>query len=143
MKKNLWFFLLMLLVLIGLSCCEKNRELPATPDIIYEKGPLRTTVTTTAVTDITQTAAKAGGKITDGYYDLLVTAGICYSKAPNPKAYMGYYILEDPDLNGEFTFNLTDLTPNTLYYVRAFANVWDGEYFVIIYGDEVTFTTNP
>jgi hypothetical protein len=155
MKNKFCFVLLMLLVLIGLSYCVKE------PSYIVEEttvklpdkeesnaddgpwGPTTTTITTDSITDISRTSAKAGGYVINPDDDLLIIAGICYSTESNPVAYLDDpYVLQGiPDSGGEFTLNLENLTPNTLYYAKAFVAVWTWSNFGLAYGNEVTFTT--
>ncbi len=98
---------------------------------------LRTpSVTTSPVTDIGPTAATAGGDVTkDGNADIIVR-GVCWDIKKNPntedsRTTDGYGI-------GEFTSLITELTPNTLYYVRAYAINSEGT----SYGSQITFTTS-
>ena len=144
----------MLLVLIGLSYCVEEpyyprEELPVTPPDKEESNPgpwepTTTTVTTDSITDITRTSAKAGGYVINLDGDLIITAGVCYSSESDPVAYKeDPYVLQGiADSGGEFTLNLENLTPNTLYYARAFVAVWTWKNGDVAYGNEVTFTTS-
>ena len=93
-------------------------------------------ITTANVTSITATTAVCGGNVTsDGNLD--VTArGVCWSTSPNPT------ISNSKTTNGtgtgSFTSNITGLTANTIYYVRAYATNSKGT----AYGEEKSFTTN-
>ncbi|MEI7980784.1 MAG: FISUMP domain-containing protein [Bacteroidota bacterium] len=105
--------------------CLKNAGSPsATP-----------TVTTTAVSDITQTTATGGGDVTSDGGEAVTARGVCWSTSQNPT--IADYITSDGTGTGMFSSSITGLTPNTLYYVRAYAtnSVGTG------YGDEVSFTT--
>ncbi len=92
-------------------------------------------LTTLAVSDIEPHTAKAGGNITsDGNTDILVR-GVCWSISKSPttedtRTTDGYGV-------GTYTSNLTNLIPNTVYYVRAYATNKEGT----AYGNQVTFTT--
>ena len=145
----------MLLVLIGLSCCveepsyivqEPTVKLPdieeSNADTI-EWGATNTTITTDSITDISKISAKAGGYVINPDDDLIIIAGVCYSTESNPVAYKDDpYVLQGiADSGGEFTLNLENLTPNTLYYARAFVAVWTWKNDDVAYGNEVTFTT--
>ena len=98
--------------------------------------PYIPTVTTNTVTSITTNSAVCGGNVTsDG--NLTVTArGVCWSTSPNPT------ISNSKTTNGtgtgSFTSNITGLTANTTYYVRAYATNNIGT----AYGEEKSFTTN-
>ena len=93
------------------------------------------TVTTAAVTEIGQTAALSGGEVTsDGGAD--VTArGVCWSTSQNPT--IDDNKTENGSGTGSYNSNLSNLTPNTKYYVRAYATNSAGTG----YGEEISFTT--
>ena len=145
----------MLLVLIGLSYCveepsyivqEPTVKLPDKEESNADAGewePTTTTVTTDSITNISRTSAKAGGYVINPDDDLIIIAGVCYSTESNPVAYKDDpYVLQGiADSGGEFTLNLENLTPNTLYYARAFVAVWTWKNGDVAYGNEVTFTT--
>ncbi|HPB24742.1 MAG TPA: DUF1566 domain-containing protein [Bacteroidales bacterium] len=93
-------------------------------------------VTTSAVTNITQTSATCGGNVTNsGGTGVAVTArGLCWSTNPNPTI-SNSYSTNGSGL-GTFSYNITGLTYNTTYYVRAYAVNPAG----IAYGNEISFT---
>ena len=92
-------------------------------------------LTTSAISEITQTTATGGGEITsDG--NLAITArGVCWSTGETPTIDDSKTI--DGDGIGSFTSALTDLTANTTYNVRAYATNSEGT----TYGNVVSFTT--
>ena len=93
------------------------------------------TVTTSTVSNISATSATCGGNVTSDGGSYVYYRGVCYGTTPNQ------FFTENYTINGEgtgtFTSNLTNLTPNTTYYVRAFAINDAGT----AYGDEYSFTT--
>ncbi len=93
------------------------------------------TVTTADITNITATTAKCGGEvISDGGFT--VTArGICWNTMGNPD--INDSKTTNGNGNGTFTSNMTGLTPNTTYYVRAYAKNEKGTN----YGEENIFKT--
>ncbi len=93
------------------------------------------TVTTTAVTDITQTTATSGGDVTYDGGATVTARGVCWNTSSNPTTANSH--TTDGTGTGTFVSNLTGLTPNTLYYVRAYATNSVGT----AYGNELTFTT--
>lgn len=97
--------------------------------------PLKSKVTTNNIVSITQTTAKGGGNVTsDG--GLAVTArGVCWNTTGNPTIENDK--TEDGSGTGTFTSSITGLTPNTPYYVRAYATNSQET----AYGNEVSFTT--
>jgi len=98
---------------------------------------------TTAPTAITTTTATSGGIITfDGNYEI-IEKGICWSTSPTPT----YSSSKTNDGSGpaSFTSSITGLSPNTTYYLRAYAtNRRDagGSYvYATGYGQEEVFMT--
>lgn len=95
----------------------------------------RPKVTTAAVTDITQTSAVCGGTVTDECGSPVDERGVCWSTSHNPLVYDDNMIIGNG--MGNYSANMTQLIPNTTYYVRAYAYNDSG----IGYGEEVSFTT--
>ena len=93
------------------------------------------TVTTAAITNITTTTATGGGDVTQGGDTPVTARGVCWSTSPNPTLSDSHTI--DGSGTGSFESNLTDLTPETTYYVRAYAINAAGS----AYGNQVDFTT--
>ena len=93
------------------------------------------TVTTAAVSNITQTTATGGGNVTDDGGATVTARGICWSTSHNPTV-SGSHTTNGTG-TGTFTANMTGLTANTTYYVRAYATNSEGT----AYGNEVSFTT--
>jgi uncharacterized protein (TIGR02145 family) len=92
-------------------------------------------LTTAQVTNIEPTSAMGGGEVTDDGNAVMYVRGVCWStrKSPDtkdPRTTDGY-------VQGVFTSNITNLLPNTEYYVRAYAINSEGTG----YGKQVTFTT--
>jgi uncharacterized protein (TIGR02145 family) len=93
------------------------------------------TITTTSVSNITGTTAVSGGNITNSGGTTVTQRGICYSTSTNPTTANSTIISGSG--TGSFTSNLTALTANTTYYVRAYAINSAGT----AYGNQVSFTT--
>jgi len=125
MKKvlNLLILVCLLSGIASLNSCKKDKDMP--------------TLTTTAVTGITTTAASSGGNITDDGGAEVTARGICWGTAAGPTI-TGSKTSDGTGI-GSFTSSITGLTPNTKYYVRAYATNSEGT----AYGNEVDFTTNP
>ena len=93
------------------------------------------TVTTTAVSNIAPTTAMSGGNVTaDGGADI-TARGICWSTSQTPTISGNH--TTDGTGTGSFNSTMTGLTPNTTYYVRAYATNSEGT----AYGEVVSFTT--
>ena len=95
------------------------------------------TVTTAAVTGITRTTAISGGNITSDGCISITVRGVCWSTSANPTV-AGAHTTNGSG-PGSFTSNLTGLSPNTTYHVRAYATHSQGT----AYGNNVSFTTPP
>jgi hypothetical protein len=94
------------------------------------------TVTTNNVTDITTTTATCGGNVTSAGNGTVSARGVCWSTSQNPTITDAH--TTNSTGTGTFTSFLTGLTPNTTYYVRAYATNEAGT----AYGSQKTFTTN-
>jgi uncharacterized protein (TIGR02145 family) len=95
------------------------------------------TLTTKAVTSITQTTAVSGGDIYADGGGTITARGVCWATTANPT------IINDKTSDGtgtgSFPSNLTGLQPGTTYHVRAYATNSAGT----AYGSDIPFTTNP
>ena len=112
-------FLLVSCVL--LAGCKKEQE---------TKDPK---VTTAAVTNITSNSAVGGGEVVAEGSSAVTERGICWSTNPNPT-------ISDSHANsgaglGAYTIEMTDLTEDACYFVRAYAVNKQG----VFYGEEVSF----
>ncbi len=92
-------------------------------------------VTTSVVTEITDSTASGGGNVTDEGGSLVTARGVCWSTSRSPTVYGSH--TEDGSGDGPFTSKMTSLACNTTYYVRAYATNSTGT----VYGDELNFTT--
>lgn len=93
------------------------------------------TVTTGAVINITSASATSGGTVTDDGGAMVTARGVCWSTSVNPAIADSY--TADGTGTAYFTSEITGLTPDTTYYVRAYATNQDGT----SYGDQVEFST--
>ena len=98
----------------------------------HEADPV---VNTGNVSAITCTSAICGGYVMDNGASVSVR-GVCYNTDGHPD--INDYHTTDGSGSGVFTSHLTGLTPNTTYYVRAYAGNSNG----LFYGEELSFTTN-
>ena len=131
MKKNCHFnictnplTIIGLALILNYSCAknkESNKQLPA--------------LSTADLSNIRSTSAKSGGTIISDGGDSIIAKGVCWNTEQNPTIEKG------KTSNGlgtaSYTSNLTSLSANTKYYVRAYAINSVG----IAYGNDVTFTT--
>lgn len=92
-------------------------------------------VSTAAVTNITQNSASTGGNIPTGGGETIAARGVCYDTKANPTIAGSH--TSDGTGTGSFVSNLTGLEANRLYYIRTFAKNQAG----IVYGNQQTFST--
>jgi uncharacterized protein (TIGR02145 family) len=128
MKNKTNFFrlplLLMVVFLVFASSCDKDDDKNNLPVLSTEE-----------VTDVTGTTATSGGNITDDGGITVTARGVCWSTAEDPT--INDKKTEDGTGAGSFTSSITDLEPNTTYYVRAYATNSAGT----AYGSAMSFTT--
>lgn len=90
---------------------------------------------TTAASSITGTSAISGGTITSDGGSVILVRGVCYGINPVPTI-NDFKILSGSGV-GQFSAEISGLSPATRYYVRAFATNQVGT----AYGDQIDFTT--
>ena len=93
------------------------------------------TVTTANSTNITLVSATSGGNVTNEGYSSVTARGVCWSTSQNPT--IADNKTTDGAGTGNFTSNITGLTQETTYYVRAYATNGVGT----AYGEQKNFTT--
>ena len=93
------------------------------------------TVETSFVKSITQTTARVGGNVTADGGAEVISKGFCWSVEQNPT--IEDMFTTDGSGVGTFTSTLENLTPNTTYYLRAYATNSEGT----AYGEEKSFKT--
>jgi uncharacterized protein (TIGR02145 family) len=101
--------------------CKKDATLP--------------TISTSELTNITTNSVTGGGLISKDGGAAVSARGVCWSTTTNPDISGSF--TTDGTGTGSFTSNITGLTPNTLYHVRAYATNKAGT----AYGADLSFTT--
>jgi uncharacterized protein (TIGR02145 family) len=132
MKKKLFLLKSAMLILITLSLynCTKKDQTSDSPD--STKVPV---VTTSEVTNITNTGATCGGNITNDNGNTIIARGVCWSTGNTPT--VSDNKTSDGQGAGSFTSLITGLNANTTYFIRAYATNSKGTG----YGSAVTSTT--
>ena len=90
-------------------------------------------VITANVTNITDSSAVCGGQVTDDGGDSMTVRGVCINLLPDPTIANRHTV--DGNGMGTFTSQLTGLSSNITYYVRAYAT----NYLGTAYGEKKTF----
>lgn len=120
MKKVISLLLLLLTISLFHSCKEE----------------CKTTLSILPTTNITATTASSGGNIIKDCNSDIFVRGVCFSTDKTPT--IDDARTADGYGKGTFTSSLTELIPNTLYYVRAYAVNSEG----ITFSNQLTFTTS-
>ncbi len=94
-------------------------------------------ITTKSIANITETSALGGGIITTDGDSPVAVRGIVWGTNPNPSLETNEGTSPGTTETADFESPLTGLTPNTTYYVRAYATNGEGTG----YGNEVQFST--
>jgi uncharacterized protein (TIGR02145 family) len=121
MKKNSKLTSIVFLILFSILYSCKNEEIP--------------TLTTVEITSITTTSAVSGGIINSDGGAEVSSCGVCWNTSGNPT--IANSKTSDETGKESFSSNLTQLTPNTYYTVRAYATNSAGTG----YGNELSFVT--
>lgn len=96
---------------------------------------LLATLTTTAISSTNSLSAVSGGNITADGGGTVTARGVCWATTTIPT--INNNKTTDGSGTGSFTSNLTNLTANTSYYVRAYATNSAGT----AYGEQIQFIT--
>jgi len=102
-------------------------------DVTFSPGAA--SVTTSAITGVTMTTATSGGNVTTDGGSAVTARGVCWGVSSNPVVTGNH--TADGSGTGSFVSNITGLSSNTTYHVRAYATNGAGTF----YGEELTFTT--
>lgn len=97
-----------------------------------------TGITTTSISNITQTTAFSGGSITNNGGISITSRGVCWSNTTSSPTIANTKTIDGTGV-GTFSSNITNLLPGTTYYVRAYATNSIGT----AYGNVQSFTTTP
>lgn len=112
-------------LLITTACKKDNKSGSSVPE-----------VTTVDITNPTASTATGGGTIVNNGGETITASGVCWSKT-NPNPTTADDTTKGTTATGSFTATLKNLTPSSLYYVRAYAINRVG----VGYGAVKTFTT--
>ncbi|MDD4501351.1 MAG: FISUMP domain-containing protein [Bacteroidales bacterium] len=122
MKKNI---LLLAMGLLLFSCGLQDNPDPGLPSVSIG-----------IVTDITTITATCGGNVTADGGAAVTARGVCWSTSENPT--ISNSKTTDGTGLGTYTSNITGLSPNTTYYVRAYATNANST----AYSEQKSFTTS-
>ena len=126
MRKLLIFLTIFTIAIFMFLSCEKNST---------ESSANVPEVVTAEVSAITGTSAQCGGTITSDGEAAVTSRGVCWSTGQTPT--ISDNKTDDGTGEGSFTSNITGLTAETTYYVRAYATNSSGTG----YGSAMSFAT--
>ncbi|MBK7099945.1 MAG: hypothetical protein IPH58_18635 [Sphingobacteriales bacterium] len=106
-------------------------------EIFFKTLSTTASLATIALTGITANSATGGGNITSDGGVNVTARGVVWSATPSPTIENNSGKTNDGSGNGEYSSNLTGLSANSTYYVRAFATNSEGT----AYGNELSFKT--
>ena len=139
MKKLLYIIIIGIIGTLIITCTKRplpevfqKSDSPVNPS----SGVTMAVVSTGEVTNITMNSAMVAGNVTDDGGDTLTERGVCWSLSQNPNI-NGNHASNGTGV-GSYTVNITELSSDTTYYVRAYAINTAGT----SYGDEVSFRTS-
>ena len=101
-------FVPLVMVFYLLSACDKKETIVSIPE-----------VSTVEVTNLYQNTGKSGGIITSDGGSEIISRGVCWSTSPNPT--IADRKTSDGTGTGAFTSTLSGISPDSTYYVRAYA----------------------
>lgn len=99
-------------------------------------GGANVTVTTSEAINVAQTTVTGGGNVSAEGNFTVSMRGVCWDIVHSPNVVQSPHLLSGEGM-GSFMVNVTGLSPETTYYMRAYAVCNDVTY----YGNEVSFTT--
>lgn len=123
--------ILLIVSLVSLLVCQSCE--PSEEDLIQLGYP---SVTTYSISSVTQTSAICIGNVTSDNGSRVNSRGVCWSTSQDPTIDDNKTL--DGFGSGSYTSIITNLNPNTTYYVRAYATNSVGTN----YGENKSFTTS-
>jgi len=95
-------------------------------------------ISTNAITNVSTSTVTSGGNISFGGGSSVTSRGVVWSKNPSPNISLPTKT-SDGSGTSSFISSITGLSPNTTYYLRAYATNISGT----AYGNEIIFSTLP
>ncbi len=124
--KKLFYVLFLLLILFSCSTSNDSNENTTIPNL-----------TTTGPSSITAMTALSGGIISSDGGVAVIARGVVWSTSASPNITLPTKTIDGIG-TGVFASSITGITPNTIYYIRAYATNSLGT----AYGNQLSFTTS-
>lgn len=126
------FLVLLMFAVFAVAGCNKSSSDDTSDQFI----PVVTT--NTVITGLTTTTAQSGGSISNFILNSISSYGVCYSSSNQTPTINDAKTALTAANAVHFSTDITGLTANTTYYLRAYASPNAG---TTVYGAVVTFTT--
>lgn len=127
--KKITLLTLLFLSVISFTSCNSDNSTTSEPTAVAP------TLSTTDASAVDATTATTGGNVTSEGNSSITARGVCWATTQNPT--IANSKTTETGTTGSYTSNLTGLTANTTYYVRAYATNNAGT----AYGNQISFTT--
>jgi len=128
-------FIVGMLLMLTNSCKKDSNSNSNNNNNNNNTPPQLPVLTTTAISNMTQTTSTCGGNITSDGAATVSSRGVCWSTGQTPT--LTDSKTTDGTGTGNFTSSITGLTASTTYYVRAYATNSVGT----AYGSSISFNT--
>ena len=126
MKRIISYMVALAAIIAGVYCFNSCEDLEGSePTQIQERAPI---ITTSSFTNVTSTSATLGGNISDPGVPPYTERGVCYGTSSMPTTSNNKTRVSGSG-TGSFSVNVTGLTPNTIYYVRAYVITPAGTFY--------------
>ncbi|MBE8722216.1 fibronectin type III domain-containing protein [Sphingobacterium pedocola] len=132
-----YIYILLVVSSLHVTCGKSDAEIDDRKEVLPPGAVTLASVSKPTLENITTISAQVKAQVTNKGGALVTNRGVVWSISPNPT--IDQNSLEAGAVNGagEFSVQLTGLTHNTVYYVRAWAENSGG----IGYSEEIIFTT--
>lgn len=134
-EKNIssaWMYSILIIgLVVALNACKS----PTGTEPEQEEQEQKLELTTSAISNITTMSASGGGSITSAGSAAIQERGVCWNTDPLPTIDHNKGVASGSQT--DFEVDITGLSPETTYYVRAYATTSEGT----TYGNEESFTT--
>lgn len=126
-------------VYVGIQCVSNDAFIFMVDDVLISTTATANlpTLTTNSATSVTANSAISGGNISADGGAAVTSRGVVWSTNANPTTSNNNGMTSNGSGTGSFVSNLSGLSSNTLYYVRAYAVNSAGT----AYGNQISFTT--
>jgi hypothetical protein len=124
--------LILIMLILIFTSCDNNDE-----NEIDNCDTCAPSISTVTINRVFPNAATSGGVIINNHNVPIIAKGVCWSVFPNPTT--ADNTTNDVESNDDFSSLLSNLSPDTEYFVRAYVTTNNET----VYGDEISFISYP